>query len=50
VALQALSIARDSGSLRIARMVVATAGVLAPHSEMEAVAGLRAALAETPAA
>ena len=31
-------------------MVVATAGVLAPHSEMEAVAGLRAALAEIPAA
>jgi len=49
-AMQALNISRDSGSERITRMVVATAGVLAPHSEMEAVAGLRAALAEIPAA
>jgi transcriptional regulator with XRE-family HTH domain/tetratricopeptide (TPR) repeat protein len=50
VAVQALDIARDSGSERIARMVAGTAAVLAPHSEVEAVAGLRAALAETPAA
>jgi plasmid maintenance system antidote protein VapI len=50
VAVQALNISRDSGSERITRMVVATAGVLAPHSELEAVARLRAALAETPAA
>ena len=49
-AVQALNISRDSGSERITRMVVATAAVLAPHSELEAVAGLRAALAETPAA
>jgi transcriptional regulator with XRE-family HTH domain len=50
VAVQALDIARDSGSERIARMVTSTASVLAPHSELEAVAGLRAALAETTAA
>ena len=50
VAVQALDIARDSGSDRIARMVMTTAAVLAPHSELEAVAGLRAALAESPAA
>lgn len=50
VAMQALDIARDSGSERIMRMVVATADVLAPHSELEAVAALQAALAETSAA
>ena len=49
-AMQALDIARDSGSERITRMVGATADALAPHSELEAVAGLRAALAETSAA
>jgi hypothetical protein len=50
VAVQALDVARDSGSERIARMVGATAGVLAPHRELEAVAELRAALAKAPAA
>jgi hypothetical protein len=49
VAMRALGIARDSGSRRIIRMVEATAAVLAPHDELEAVVGLRAALAETTA-
>lgn len=50
VAMQALDIARDSGSGRILRMVAEVAGALAPHGELEAVAGLRAALAGTSAA
>jgi hypothetical protein len=50
VAMQALDIARDSGSGRIVRMVIDVAGDLAPHGELEAVAGLKAALADTLAA
>jgi hypothetical protein len=48
--MQALYIARDSGSRRIVRIVIEVAGALAPHSELEAVAGLKAALADTLAA
>ena len=49
-AMQALDIARDSGSGRIVRRVIEVAEALAPHGELEAVAGLKAALADTLAA
>ena len=49
VATQALGIARDSGPGRILRMVVPVAAALEAHSQLEAVAGLRAALAKIPA-
>jgi hypothetical protein len=49
VATQALGIARDSGSGRILRMIVPVAAALEAHSHLEAVAGLRAALAKVPA-
>lgn len=48
-AAKALSIARDSGSGRILRMVVPVAAALEAHSHLEPVAGLRAALAQAPA-
>ncbi len=48
-ATEALGIARDSGSGRVLSMVVSVADRLAPHSSMAEVAGLRAALAQTPA-
>jgi tetratricopeptide (TPR) repeat protein len=47
-AMRALEIARGSGSERILHMIIAVAAALAPHSQQESVAGLRAALAETP--
>jgi hypothetical protein len=46
--MRALEIARGSGSERILHMIIAVAAALAPHSQQESVAGLRAALAETP--
>jgi transcriptional regulator with XRE-family HTH domain len=49
MATQALGIARDSGSGRILRMIVPVAAALETHSHLEAVAGLRAALAKVPA-
>jgi transcriptional regulator with XRE-family HTH domain len=48
-ATQALGIARDGGSGRILRMIVPLTAALEPHSHLEPVSGLRAALAETPA-
>jgi hypothetical protein len=49
VAMQALDIAQGSGSGRILQMIIAVAAVLTAHSQLETVAELRAALAETPA-
>jgi transcriptional regulator with XRE-family HTH domain len=46
-ATEALGIAQDSGSGRILRMIAPVAAALEAHSQLEAVAGLRAALAET---
>lgn len=48
-AAQAVGIARDAGSGRILRMVVPVAAALEAHSHLEAVAGLRAALAKVAA-
>ena len=48
VATQALGVAHDSGSERIVNMVIPVATALAPYRGIDAVAQLRAALAETP--
>jgi transcriptional regulator with XRE-family HTH domain len=48
-AVNALAIARESGSGRILHMVVQVAGVLELYSHLEQVAGLRARLTEAPA-
>jgi tetratricopeptide (TPR) repeat protein len=45
-AVKALSIAQDSGSGRILRMIVPVAGALEPHRHLEPVMQLRTALAE----
>lgn len=47
-AMHALDIARGSGSGRILRMITAVATALVPHSQLESVAELQAALAENP--
>ncbi len=49
VAIEALGIARTAGSTRILNMVKPVADDLPRHGHLPAVAGLRAALAETPA-
>ena len=48
-AMQALEIARGSGSGRVLSMIVLVAARLAPHGRMEEVARLQSAVAETPA-
>jgi len=48
-ALKALEIARDSGSGRILRMILPLSAALEPHSHLDQVALLRAALADTRA-
>jgi tetratricopeptide (TPR) repeat protein len=49
VAMEALGVARDSGSGRVLNMIIPVAHQLAGHSDIEAVARLRSALAATPA-
>jgi hypothetical protein len=48
-AMQALEIARGSGSGRVLSMIVLVAARLAPHDRIEEVARLQSAVAETPA-
>lgn len=48
-AMQALEVARGSGSGRVLSIIVLVAARLAPHSRMEEVARLQSAVAETPA-
>jgi hypothetical protein len=50
VAMKSLEIARDTGSGRILRLIFLLSAALAPHSDLQQVADLRAALASTGAA
>jgi hypothetical protein len=47
-AMQAIGVAHDAGSERILNMVIPVATALAPDRGIDAVAQLRAAVAETP--